>query len=171
MNVEKTTLDGVLLITPPTIFEDARGVYVETYNRRLYSEAGIDQDFIQDDISVSKKNVLRGIHGDAVTWKLISCPRGEFMFVVVNNDPASGQYKKWEIFILSGDNRLQVLVPPLFGNGHLVLIDQSVFHYKQTSEYDREGQFTIPWNDPELGIDWPISNPITSARDVGDADA
>ena len=87
MNVRKTKLPGVLLIDPPTIFDDFRGSYIETYNARLYKERGVNQDFIQDDISTSFKGVLRGIHGDDKTWKLVSCIHGTFYFVVVNNDP------------------------------------------------------------------------------------
>ncbi len=167
MKVSKTKLDGVLLITPPTIFEDFRGTYVETYNEKLYSEAGIKVKFIQDDISVSTKNVLRGIHGDEETWKLISCLYGEFYLVVVNWDDTSPQFGKWESFILSDQNRLQVLVPPKFGNGHLVLSEQAIFHYKQSTYYDRATQFTLSWNDPKLNIEWPINNPVLSERDKG----
>ena len=136
MNVERTSLDGVLRITPPTIFEDFRGCYIETYNRNLYVRAGITQDFIQDDISMSRQHVLRGIHGDAVTWKLISCLEGSFYLVVVNNDPDSPQYCQWEGFTLSESNRQQILVPPKFGNGHVVLTNRATFHYKQTTEYE-----------------------------------
>lgn len=167
METFPTTLDSVRLIKPPTIFEDFRGHYVETYNERLYREAGIDQHFIQDDISVSRQHVLRGIHGDDKTWKLISCLQGSFYMVVINNDPQSSQYRKWTSFTLSESNRLQVLVPPKFGNGHLVMSEQAVFHYKQTTDYDRSGQFTLIWNDPALGIWWPVQNPIVSERDQG----
>jgi dTDP-4-dehydrorhamnose 3,5-epimerase len=167
LQVRPSGLDGVLLIEPPTVFEDFRGAYVETWNRRLYSEAGIRLDFVQDDISVSSRHVLRGIHGDEKTWKLISCLHGSFYLVVVNYDPQSPQYRQWESFTLSDRNRLQVLVPPRFGNGHLVLSDSAIFHYKQTTEYDRPSQFTLPWNDPELGIWWPVREPIVSRRDQG----
>lgn len=167
METFPTTLDSVRLIRPPTIFEDFRGHYVETYNERLYREAGIDQHFIQDDISVSRQHVLRGIHGDDKTWKLISCLQGSFYMVVINNDPQSSQYRKWTSFTLSESNRLQVLVPPKFGNGHLVMSEQAIFHYKQTTDYDRSGQFTLIWNDPALGIWWPVQNPIVSERDQG----
>ncbi len=139
METFPTTLDSVRLIKPPTIFEDFRGHYVETYNERLYREAGIDQHFIQDDISVSRRHVLRGIHGDDKTWKLISCLQGSFYMVVINNDPQSSQYRKWTSFTLSDTNRLQVLVPPKFGNGHVVMSEQAIFHYKQTTDYDRVG--------------------------------
>ena len=121
--------------------------------------------FIQDDISVSTKNVLRGIHGDQDTWKLISCLEGEFYLVVVNNDENAPQYKQWESFVLSEQNRIQVLIPPKFGNGHLVLSERAIFHYKQNTYYTPKGQFSIRWDDPEYNIKWPFENPILSERD------
>jgi len=167
MIVDKTKLEGVLKITPPTIFEDFRGEYVETYNRRIYNDAGITQDFIQDDVSLSSQYVLRGIHGDQETWKLVTCLHGKFYIVVVNWDEASDQYGQWEGHTLSAKNRQQILIPPKHGNGHVVLSDEAIFHYKQTSEYNRAGQFTLIWNDPKLNIFWPINNPILSPRDQG----
>jgi dTDP-4-dehydrorhamnose 3,5-epimerase len=168
MEVKSTELDGVLEITPPTNFEDFRGSYVELYNERIYREAGITQRFIQDDISISRRNVLRGIHGDQSTTKLVTCLYGSFYLVVVNNDPLSAQFRKWQAFTLSAQNRTQILIPQKFGNGHLVLTDTAIFHYKQTTEYDRSGQFTILWNDPEFNFWWPIENPIVSRRDQGE---
>ena len=165
ITVEKTTLPGVLLIKP-TAFEDFRGYYEETYNEEMYNKAGITAKFIQDDISVSHKNVLRGIHGDGETTKLISCYHGEFFFVVVDCDEASPTFLKWESFTLSAKNRFQVLVPPKHGNAHLVLSDSAIFHYKQTTYYNPKGQFTYKWNDPRLNIKWPIEGkPIISKRD------
>jgi dTDP-4-dehydrorhamnose 3,5-epimerase len=164
IRVEKTKLEGVLLIKPE-IFEDFRGNYVETYNEEVYTKSGIDVNFIQDDISVSSKHVLRGIHGDQETWKLISCHYGRFYLVVINWDSESAQYREWESFTLSDQNHYQVLVPAEFGNGHLVLSDSAIFHYKQTTYYNPKGQFTIRWNDPDLDIWWPIKNPIVSQRD------
>jgi len=168
MEVETTRLDGVLLIRPPTVFEDFRGTYVETYHRDLYREEGVEVEFVQDDISVSSRGVLRGIHGDRTTWKLISCLYGRFYLVVVNWDRESSQFGRWEAFTLSDANRLQVLVPPKFGNGHLVLSDQAIFHYKQSSYYDRGSQFTLLWDDPRLGIWWPTRTPVLSRRDAGE---
>lgn len=167
VDVTKTPLDGVLLIKPPTNFEDFRGEYVEIYNRPLFQAAGITVDFLQDDISVSSRHVLRGLHGDGKTWKLVSCLHGKFYLIVVNNDPASAQYKKWTSFTLSDKNRHQVLIPPKHGNGHVVLSDTAIFHYKQNTEYDRPSQFTILWNDPAYKFWWPIENPIVSRRDQG----
>ncbi|KAF0110732.1 MAG: dTDP-4-dehydrorhamnose 3 5-epimerase [Rhodospirillaceae bacterium] len=169
MEVRQTDLDGVRLITPPTIFEDFRGQYVETYNRVLYHEAGITVDFIQDDISLSTHKVLRGIHGDDRTWKLVSCLHGAFYLVVVNNDPQSPHYRRWTSFTLSDRNRQQVLIPPKFGNGHVVLSESCLFHYKQSTAYDRASQFTILWNDPDYKFWWPITDPILSQRDQGRA--
>jgi len=167
MEVIKTKLDGVLLIKPPTVFEDFRGTYVETYNQQLYQKAGIMVAFVQDDISTSMRHVLRGIHGDAETWKLVSCLYGKFYLVVLNHDPESPQFGKWEAFTLSDRNRLQVLIPPKFGNGHVVLSEEAIFHYKQNTYYNRAGQFTVAWNDPRFKIWWPIQNPIVSQRDAG----
>jgi dTDP-4-dehydrorhamnose 3,5-epimerase len=167
MEVSKAKLDGVLLVKPPTVFEDFRGSYVETYNEKLYTEAGITVKFVQDDISTSRRNVLRGIHGDRETWKLISCLHGEFYLVVLNYDSESPQFGLWEGFTLSDRNRLQVLVPPKFGNGHAVLSESAIFHYKQSTYYNRATQFTVLWNDPRFEIRWPIEKPILSNRDEG----
>ena len=171
MEIKRTRLDGVLLITPPTIFEDFRGSYVELYNEELYRKAGIGATFVQEDISVSSRHVLRGIHGDGETWKLVSCLHGKFYLVVVNWDERSPQYRQWESFVLSDQNRRQVLIPPRFGNGHLVLSETAIFHYKQSTYYNRAGQFTVLWNDPSLGIWWPVTDPILSQRDAGVAAA
>ncbi|MBT3360323.1 MAG: dTDP-4-dehydrorhamnose 3,5-epimerase family protein [Rhodospirillales bacterium] len=171
LNVSESKLSQVWIVNPPTNFEDFRGSYVELYNESLYREAGIEVDFIQDDISTSSRHVLRGIHGDRETWKLISCLYGKFYLVVVDMDEASPTYRQWEGFTLSDTNRLQVLVPPKHGNGHVVLSDTAIFHYKQNTLYDRSGQFTILWNDPAFGIWWPVKNPILSQRDDGTEDA
>ncbi|MGA2477389.1 MAG: dTDP-4-dehydrorhamnose 3,5-epimerase [Spirochaetia bacterium] len=164
MEIEKTELEGVLLVRTGG-FEDFRGEYVETYNEEEYLRKGVACHFVQDDISVSTRNVLRGIHGDAETWKLISCLHGKFYLVVVNCDRDSAHFGKWRGFTLSDKNRLQVLVPPMHGNGHLVLSETAIFHYKQTSYYNPKGQFTYKWNDPQFKIWWPASSPLVSRRD------
>jgi dTDP-4-dehydrorhamnose 3,5-epimerase len=160
----KTKLDGLLLIKPE-IFEDHRGEYAELYNQEMYTKAGIKAKFVQDDISVSYKDVLRGIHGDKKTHKLISCLLGRFYLVIVNCDPASPQFRKWESFTLTEKNKHQVLVSPKFGVAHLALTDKIIFHYKQSTYYDPSAQFTYQWNDPKFNIWWPIKNPILSKRD------
>jgi len=169
IHIEKTKLDGVLLIKPK-VFEDFRGNYTMTYNQKEYLEAfkehGIKEvTFVEDDISTSSKNVLRGIHGDVNTAKLISCLQGKFYLVIVNNIPDHHQYGQWISFTLSESNRWQVYVPEGFGNGHLVMSDSAIFSYKQNSYYNPEGQFTLLWNDSKLNIWWPIKDPIISQRD------
>ena len=160
-----TRLEEVKLIKP-SIFKDHRGEYVETYNEDLYKEKGIDVKFIQDDISVSSRKVLRGIHGDDITYKLISCLYGEFYFVVVNCDIDSKKFGEWQSFILSDKNRCQILVPPKYGNAHLALSELTIFHYKQSTYYNRSKQFTYKWDYPRFNIKWPESiNPILSERD------
>ena len=167
LKVEKTSLDGVLVIRPLTQHEDFRGDYVETYNEELYRAAGITDKFVQDDYATSSRHVLRGIHGDAKTVKLISCLYGKIYVIVVNNDPASSQFRKWQSFTLSDRNRLQVYIPAKFGNAYLVMSDTAVFHYKQNTYYDRPGQFTLKWNDPAFKFWWPVREPILSERDFG----
>ena len=164
MRVIKTDLSGVMKIELES-FSDHRGKYTETYNEDAYIQAGIDVNFIQDDISFSKKNVLRGIHGDGETYKLVSCLHGSFVLIVVNNDSTSEEYKKWISFNLSGNDDKQILIPPKFGNGHFVTSDDAIFHYKQNTYYNPQGQFTIMWNDPEYNFVWPNNNPILSKRD------
>ncbi len=164
MQITKTKLDGVLLLKPE-VFEDFRGQYVETYNEQFCRDNGINVKFVQDDISVSSRHVLRGIHGDAETWKLVSCMHGKFYLVVVNCDKESPDFGKWQSFVLSDVNRHQVLIPPKHGNGHVVLSETAIFHYKQNTYYNPKGQFTYTWNDPQLKIWWPIKNPLLSQRD------
>lgn len=165
IKVSKTNLEGVLLIKPE-VFKDFRGQFVETYNEKLYRKEGINVKFIQDDIALSTKNVLRGIHGDNRTWKLLSCLYGKIYFVVVNCDKESENFGKWQSFILSDINRLQVLVPPKHGNAYFVLTDAAIFHYKQSTYYQGMGkQFAYKYNDPRFQISWPRKNPILSKRD------
>lgn len=164
IKVKKTKLKGVLQIFPD-IFKDFRGQFLETYNEALYKKKRIKVDFLQDDISTSRKNVLRGIHGDNETWKLLSCLYGKLYFVTVNCDKKSKDFGKWQSFILSDKNRRQILVPPKYGNAYLVQSKEAIFSYKQSTYYDPKGQFTYKWNEPRFNIKWPIKNPILSKRD------
>jgi len=164
ITVSKTELDGVLKIVP-SVFQDHRGRYIETYNIEDYAKNGIDIKFVRDDISTSVKNVLRGIHYDNKTWKLIQCMYGEIFFAVVNMNVNSEQFLKWQTFILDSGNRHQILVPPGFGNAHLVLSDECIFHYKMSEYYDPENEKGVKWNDPKLNINWPVENPILSEKD------
>lgn len=165
IEITNTSLEGVILIKP-SIFNDHRGTYVETFNIDDYSKNNINVDFVRDDISTSKKNVLRGIHYDDRTWKLIQCMYGEIFFVVVNMKENSPQYLKWQSFILSDSNRHQVLVPPFFGNAHLVLSESCIFHYKMSEYYNPENELGVRWNDTKLNIPWPVKEPILSEKDT-----
>ncbi len=164
VTVEKTSLDEVLLLTP-SMFRDHRGTYVETYNIDDYLINGIDVRFVRDDISTSAKNVLRGIHYDEKTWKLIQCMFGRIFFVVADMRKDSRNYLKWISFILDDVSRQQVLVPPGFGNGHLVLSDSCIFHYKMSEYYDPANECGVKWDDPKLGIPWPVNDPVLSEKD------
>ena len=164
MIVEKTALNEVLLIKR-NMFEDYRGTFVEIFNRAEYQDSGIRVEFIRDAVSTSGKNVLRGIHYDDKTWKLIQCIFGKIYFVVVDMREDSPQYLQWQSFILSHHNRHQVLVPPYFGNGHLVLSRQCTFHYKMSQYYDPDNEKTLKWDDPKAGIHWPVQAPILSQKD------
>jgi dTDP-4-dehydrorhamnose 3,5-epimerase len=164
MKVNKTTLPGVLTIHPE-IFEDYRGRYIEIYNQKMLKKNGVNIKFVQDDICISQKHVLRGIHGDDKTWKLISCPNGTFMLAIVNCDKKSSNFGQSESFILSDKNHMMVLVPPKYGNAHLVLSEQATFHYKQSTFYIPNRQFTYRFDDPRFNIRWPIKDPILSRRD------
>ena len=164
IKIIKTKLKGVLLIKPQ-IFQDRRGEYVETYNEALYRRRGIRVKFIQDDISVSRKGVIRGIHGDPKTWKLISCLRCKFYLVVVNCNAKSRDFGKWQSFVLIEKDKRQVLIPPNHGVAHLALANKIIFHYKQSTNYAPSIQFTYRWNDPRFKIRWPIKHPMLSKRD------
>ncbi len=151
-------------INQPSSFEDFRGELFTSYKKGDY-----DLDFNHDKVSISKKNVLRGLHGDSKSFKLITCLAGEVLLVVVDNRPKSKNYLKWDSIILTSKNRKQVLIPPMFANGHLILSPEATFFYKWSypGEYpDVKDQFTLKWNSPELNIHWPISNPILSKRDL-----
>jgi len=164
LQTETTELKNVLLLKP-SVFEDHRGEYVELYNDDLLCSHNIGIDFVEDDISTAHYGVLKGIHGDDRTWKLISCLHGKFYLVVINYDKESQDFGKWESFVLSDRNHYQILVPPKHGNGHLCLSKKSIFHYKQSSYYNPSNQFTVKWNDPRFNIWWPVDTPILSRRD------
>ena len=167
INVSKTSLPGVLKIKR-FMSEDHRGIYAEIYQKQKYFEAGITVDFVEQNFSCSRKNVLRGMHGDSNTWKLISCLYGKLYLAVLNYDADSLAYGRWEIFVLTLENSLQILIPPRYANGHLVLSEEAVFHYNQSEYYtDGKNQFTVMWDDPRFNIPWPITNPILSKRDGG----
>ena len=164
MVVQKTELENVLLIKRD-IHTDNRGTFVEPYNMDEFIKQGITIKFIRDAFSTSHKHVFRGIHYDNKTWKLIQCMYGEIILVVVDMKNESTQYLQWQTFSLSDQNRYQVLVPPYFGNGHLVLSDRCIFHYKMSEYYDPVNEKVLRWDDPKLKLELPVSKPILSEKD------
>ena len=159
-----------LIEITPTVFYDFRGESALTYSSEAYQFFDNNNNAIQfheDNISLSKHNVLRGLHGDEKTWKLVQCLFGEVYFVVVDMRQDSPTYKMWESFTLNDKNRKQVLIPAGCVNGHLCLSGECVFTYKQSEIYrGSKSQITIKWDEPQLNIYWPVKNPILSQRDA-----
>jgi dTDP-4-dehydrorhamnose 3,5-epimerase len=145
-------------------FKDHRGYYWTNWERKKIKSI----KFNHDKFSLSKKNVLRGLHSDKKTWKLVSCVYGKVFFVVVNFNKNSRNYLKYKSWIMSQKNGLQILVPPYYANGYLCLSKECLFHYKLSylgKYFDVKKQFSIKWNDPKIKVKWPIKKPILSMRD------
>ena len=152
MKIFKTKLKNVLKIKLEP-FKDHRGKYLEIFNKELFKKTKKNINFIQDDISVSKKNVLRGIHGDYKTWKLVTCLEGRFILLVVNNKKKDKEYKKSEFFNLSDSNNTQILIPPGFKRS--IMFYQKQFFIISNHPFTiRNRQFTIKWN-KEYNLKWP----------------
>ncbi len=164
MRIFDTDLHGVRRIVPE-VFSDHRGRYVELFDTETYREATGGVTFVQDDVSVSHTHVLRGLHGDWATTKLVSVLHGRGHAVIADNRPDSPTWRRWQAFELSGENRVQLLLPPGIGNSILVLEGPLVYWYKQDTHFVPGRQFTIRWDDPEWGFEWPVDAPILSRRD------
>ena len=151
------------------MFGDERGFFLETFHAARYAEsAGINLPFVQDNHSRSSKRVLRGLHFQKTKpqGKLVRVVRGEVYDVAVDIRANSKTFGKWEAVILSEQNKLQFWVPPGFAHGFVVLSDIADFEYKCTDFYDSTDEGSILWSDPDLGIQWPVQNPIVSAKDA-----
>ncbi|MBN3035447.1 MAG: dTDP-4-dehydrorhamnose 3,5-epimerase family protein [Bacteroidales bacterium] len=159
-----------VMVIKPSVYSDLRGNIYTSFNRELYRGLLPDGiDFIHDKFAESRFNVLRGLHGDTKTWKLVSCVFGELYEVVADVRRGSPTFGKWDAFLLRGDDYIQILIPPGYVNGYYVKSDKAVFHYKlaYTGDYvDASDQMTIFWNDPDLAIEWPCSAPILQERDM-----
>ena len=158
-----------LLLIIPIIFEDDRGFFYESFNENKYNEiVGSEINFVQDNISLSKKNVLRGLHFQNPPFaqgKLVTVLKGCVLDVAVDLRKNSVTYGKHEIVELSDKNKLQFWIPPGFAHGFCALEDDTIFSYKCSNYYSPENEETIMWNDPDLAIDWKIINPIVSEKD------
>lgn len=158
MKVTETSLPGVLLLTP-TIYRDGRGAFLETYNQRVMAEAGLPTAWLQDNFSVSKKNVVRGIHYQVTQpqGKLVRVTHGAVLDVAVDLRRSSATFGRHVAVELSGENGQMLWIPVGFGHGFLVLTDVAGFAYKVTDYYSPAGERTIVWDDPDLAIPWPVS--------------
>ena len=167
MVINETKLSGVVVIEPK-IYEDNRGAFFESYNKNRYSETGIDKEFVQDNLSYSRKNVLRGLHfqNPVAQAKLVSVIKGEVLDIMVDIRTDSPTFKCWEGFILSETNKRQIYIPEGFAHGYIVLSEEAYFHYKCTDFYSPENEHCIRWDDPDINIKWKINNPVISDKDL-----
>ncbi len=168
MNFRQTDIDGVWVIEP-NIFQDHRGQFLETFREEYFSKHGLNYSFVQDNISTSVKNTLRGLHYQKLPHaqaKLVMAIRGTILDVAVDLRKDSKTFGKSFSTILSEDNRHMMLVPEGFAHGFSVISDHATVLYKCTSYYNKESERGIFWDDPELGIDWKIDSPIISEKDA-----
>ncbi|MBL4681613.1 MAG: dTDP-4-dehydrorhamnose 3,5-epimerase [Pseudomonadales bacterium] len=170
MKVIQTVLEGAVIIEPQ-VFGDERGYFLEAFHAERYrDEAGIIEPFVQDNHSRSSKGVLRGLHFQITQpqGKLVRVSQGEVFDVAVDINPESATYKQWVGVVLSGSNHLQFYVPPGYAHGFLVLSETADFQYKCTDYYNPSDEGCVKWDDPEIGIEWPIEGePRLSEKDAG----
>jgi len=167
MKVEPTQLPGVLVIDP-RIFGDDRGYFLEAWQYERYRDAGVDASFVQDNLSFSHAGVLRGLHlqNPHPQAKLVQVLVGEVFDVAVDVRAGSPTFGKWVGERLSGDDKRQIFVPAGFAHGFCVLSDTVLLSYKCTDIYSPRNEITIRWDDPSIGIDWPIRSPEVSPKDA-----
>ena len=169
-NFIKTSIEGVTIIEP-TVFGDSRGYFMETYNKGEFDAAGLDMVFVQDNESRSKKGVLRGLHFRKKNpqGKLVRVLEGEVFDVAVDLRKNSLTFGKWEGVVLSAENKRQFYIPEGFAHGFVVLSETATFVYKCTRLYDPKDEGGLMWNDPAIGIKWPVGNgfePLLSEKDT-----
>ena len=167
MNIIDTKIKGAVIIEP-AVFGDSRGFFLETYQAQRYlDQAGIDQPFVQDNHSRSAKGVLRGLHYQKTKpqGKLVRVVRGEVFDVGVDLRRASPTFGCWQGVWLSEDNHRQLWLPPGLAHGFVVTSESADFEYKCTDYYDPEDEGCLIWNDPHVGIEWPLENPLLSDKD------
>ncbi len=166
MQIEKTIIPGVLIIKPK-VFEDDRGFFLESYNKKEFMEAGIADEFVQDNHSRSTRGVLRGLHyqKNYPQGKLIRAIQGEVLDVIVDIRKGSPTFGKWVSVLISAENKTQVWIPKGLAHGFSVLSEIAEFCYKVTEFYHPEDEKGILWNDPQLAIDWKVENPVLSQKD------
>ncbi|MGZ5465761.1 MAG: dTDP-4-dehydrorhamnose 3,5-epimerase [Thermoanaerobaculia bacterium] len=167
MKFIQTSLRGVVLVEP-RVYADDRGFFLETFHREKFREAGIAGDFVQDNHSRSRRGVLRGLHYQEPTpqGKLVRCSRGAIFDVAVDIRVGSPQFGKWFGVELNEKNQLILWIPPGFAHGFCALTDETDVIYKCNAIYDGMGDRSILWNDPDIGIEWPVKDPLLSTKDA-----
>jgi dTDP-4-dehydrorhamnose 3,5-epimerase len=167
MKVVAGALPGVVLIEP-RLFPDQRGYFLEAYQARRYAEHGLAMPFVQDNLSFSRRGVVRGLHYQLrqPQGKLVMALHGEILDAVVDIRPDSPTFKQWTLNTLSGSNHRQLYVPPGYAHGFLVLSDTATVLYKVTDFYQPGDEYGVLWNDPDLGIPWPQAEALLSAKDA-----
>ncbi len=167
MKLIRTEIEGLLIIEP-TVFEDDRGYFFESFRLDRLREFGISEKFVQDNESKSQKDVLRGLHYQKpphVQGKLVRVVKGAVLDVAVDFRKKSPTFGRWFSHELTEENKTMLWIPPGFAHGFLTLRDETIFQYKCTNYYDRESEGSIRWDDPDLNIDWNVSNPVVSGKD------
>lgn len=166
MRVLDTRLPGVVVVEPK-VFRDERGSFLESWSLQRYRDAGLPAEFVQDNVSVSRRGVLRGLHYQEPNpqGKLVSVLRGEVFDVAVDIRVGSPTFGRWVGYLLSEENARQLYVPEGFAHGFVVLSESATVSYKCTSYYDPASEGTVLWSDPAIGIEWPVREPILSAKD------
>jgi dTDP-4-dehydrorhamnose 3,5-epimerase len=167
MKVTTCDLQGLLIIEPD-VFGDNRGYFMESWNRQRYREAGLEFDLVQDNFSLSRRGTLRGLHfqNPLAQGKLVSVLQGEVFDVGVDIRRRSPTFGRWFGMTLSAENKRQFFLPPGFAHGFLVLSEMALFHYKCTDYYSPKDEQGFRWDDPDVGIKWPVESPILSKRDA-----
>lgn len=167
MEILKTSLPGVLIIQPD-IFKDKRGFFMETYHRKKYAEEGLDQSFVQDNLSYSIRGTLRGLHYQYpnAQSKLVQAVKGKIYDVVVDIRQGSPTFGQWTGVHLSDENKRQFFVPEGFAHGFCVISDTAFVIYKCSDFYTPESEKGLLWSDPDIGIDWPVKEPLLSPKDI-----
>ena len=167
MKIIPASLEGLLIIEPD-LYEDHRGFFFETYQRKKYQDLGIAQEFVQDNLSFSRKGVIRGLHFQIAhpQAKLVQALAGEVFDVAVDIRPSSPTFGKWAGVILSETNRRQFLIPEGFAHGFAVLSDTALFSYKCSDYYKAKDEGGVLFSDPAIGIEWPVQTPILSDKDL-----
>lgn len=165
LQARDTTITGARLFFPD-VFADERGFFKETYSAPKYRALGLLDEFVQDNVSCSMRNVIRGLHGDPQMSKLVTVLRGKIWDVVVDVRKDSPTYGKWEGVDLSADNHVQLYLPKGCAHGFIALTDDAVVAYKQSAAYDAQREFAYRWDSPALAIAWPLAgSPLISAKD------